>query len=72
MLEIQGTSKKRNLNKLIYLTLNNFSISRAGAWTYSVAWIRDNDHHEVLEVRLLDIEYSLFFGNLFEDMGKNV
>jgi hypothetical protein len=47
-------------------------ISRAGDWTYSVAWIRDNDHHEVLEVRLLDIEYSLFFGNLFEDMGKNV
>lgn len=52
------------------MTLNNSSISKAGAWTYSVAWIRDHDHHEVLEVRLLEIEYSLFFENLFDDLKE--
>jgi transposase-like protein len=45
-------------------------ISRAGAWTSLVAWIKDNGYREILEARLVDFEYSLFFEDFFDDLKE--
>lgn len=69
-MEFKEPGKKKNLNKWIYLTLNNSLISRAGAWASWVAWIKDNSYCEILETRLIDFEYSLFFEDFFDDLKE--
>ncbi len=45
-------------------------ISSAGAWPSSVVWIKDNGYRKILEARLVDFEYSLFFQGFFDDLKE--